>query len=80
MPDVEPYLTRREIEIVRCIAEGRTAGETAEALTVSERTVTNHLCNVYRKFGTRNRVEVLKPAVSKGILPADELMTYTVQS
>jgi DNA-binding NarL/FixJ family response regulator len=80
LPDFEPYLTRREIEIVRCIAEGRTAGETAEALTVSEHTVTNHLCNVYRKFGTRNRVEVLKLAVSKGVLPVDELMSYTVQS
>jgi DNA-binding CsgD family transcriptional regulator len=80
LPDVEPYLTRREIEIVRCIAEGRTAGETAEALTVSEHTVTNHLGNVYQKFGTKNRVEVLKLAVSKGILPVDELMTYTVQS
>jgi DNA-binding CsgD family transcriptional regulator len=52
----------------------------AETLIVSEHTVTNHLCNVYRKFGTRNRVEVLKLAVSKGILPVDELMTYTVQS
>jgi DNA-binding CsgD family transcriptional regulator len=80
LPDVEPYLTRREIEIVRCIAEGRTAGETAETLTVSEHTVTNHLGNVYRKFGARNRVEVLKLAVSKGILPVDELMSYTVQS
>jgi DNA-binding NarL/FixJ family response regulator len=80
LPDFEPYLTRREIEIIRCIAEGRTVEETAEVLTVSGHTVTNHLCNVYRKFGTRNRVEVLKLAVSKGILPADELMTYTVQS
>jgi DNA-binding CsgD family transcriptional regulator len=80
LPDFEPYLTRREIEIVRCIAEGRTAGKTAEALTVSEHTVTNHLCSGYRKFGTRNRVECLKLAVSKGILPVDELMSYTVQS
>jgi DNA-binding NarL/FixJ family response regulator len=66
LPDFEPYLTRREIEIVRCIAEGRTVGEAAKALTVSEHTVTNHLGNVYRKFGTRNRVEVLKLAVSRG--------------
>jgi DNA-binding NarL/FixJ family response regulator len=80
LPDFEPYLTRREIEIVRCIAEGKTVGEAAETLMVSEHTVTNHLCNVYQKFGTRNRVEVLKLAVSKGILPVDELMTYTVQS
>jgi DNA-binding NarL/FixJ family response regulator len=80
LPDVEPYLTRREIEIVRCIAEGRTVEETAKTLTVSNHTVTNHLGNVYRKFGTRNRVEVLKLAVSKGILPVDELMSYTIQS
>jgi DNA-binding NarL/FixJ family response regulator len=80
LPGFEPYLTRREIEIVRCIAEGRTVREATETLTVSGHTVTNHLGNVYRKFGTRNRVEVLKLAVSKGILPVDELMTYTVQS
>jgi DNA-binding NarL/FixJ family response regulator len=80
LPDLEPRLTSREIEIVRCIAEGRTVGETAEVLTVSGHTVTNHLVSVYRKFGMRNRVEVLKLAVSKGILPVDELMTYTVQS
>jgi DNA-binding NarL/FixJ family response regulator len=80
LPDFEPYLTRREVEIVRCIAEGRTVGEAAETLTVSGHTVTNHLGNVYRKFGTRNRVDVLKLTVSKGILPVDELMNYTVQS
>jgi DNA-binding NarL/FixJ family response regulator len=80
LPDFEPHLTRREIEIIGCIAEGRTVREAAEALTVSDHTVTNHLGNVYRKFGTRNRVEVLKLAVSKGVLPVDELMTYTVQS
>jgi hypothetical protein len=54
--------------------------EAAETLTVSEHTVTNHLGSVYRKFGTRNRVAVLKLAVSKGVLLVDELMTYTVQS
>jgi DNA-binding NarL/FixJ family response regulator len=80
LPDLEPRLTRREIEIVRCIAEGRTVGQIAEVLTVSGHTVTNHLGSVYRKFGIRNRVEVLKLAVSNGILPVDELMTYTVQS
>ncbi|MDR0760987.1 MAG: LuxR C-terminal-related transcriptional regulator [Treponema sp.] len=38
LPDFEPYLTRREIEIVRYIAEGRTAWEAAEVLTISEHT------------------------------------------
>lgn len=80
LPDIAPYLTHREIEVVRYIADGKNAKETAHCLMVSEHTVTNHLCNVYQKFGTRNRVEVLKLAVSRGILPVDELMTYTVQS
>jgi DNA-binding CsgD family transcriptional regulator len=80
LPDKEPYLTQREAEVVRCIADEKTMKKTASCLMVSEKTVTNHLSSVYRKFGTRNRVGVLKLAVSKGILPVDELMTYTVQS
>jgi DNA-binding NarL/FixJ family response regulator len=80
LPDLELRLTHREIEIVRCIAEGRTVKKTAKVLTVSGHTVTNHLGSVYRKFGTWNRVDVLKLVVSRGILPMDKLMTYTVQS
>jgi DNA-binding NarL/FixJ family response regulator len=80
LPDREPYLTRREMEVVRCIAEEKTAKQTASSLMMSEKTVTNHLSSVYQKFGTRNKAGVLKLAVSKGILPVSELMTYTVQS
>jgi DNA-binding NarL/FixJ family response regulator len=80
LPDKAPYLTRREIEVVRCIAEEKTVKKTAYSLMVSEKTVANHITSVYQKFGIRNKVGVLKLAVSKGILPVDELMTYTVQS
>jgi DNA-binding CsgD family transcriptional regulator len=80
LPDIELYLTHREIEVVRCIAEEKTAKKTASCLMVSEKTVTNHLASIYQKFGIRNKVGVLKLAVSKGIIPVDELMTYTVQS
>jgi DNA-binding NarL/FixJ family response regulator len=73
--NIEPYLTHREIEIVRCAAEGKAAKETAAVLTLSEKTVRNHLCNIREKFGIHSMVEVLKLAVSKGILPVDELMT-----
>jgi DNA-binding CsgD family transcriptional regulator len=41
---------------------------------VSERTVTGHLCNIYQKFRIRNKVEVLKLAVAKGILAVEEIM------
>ena len=47
LPGVEPYLTHREIEIVRCAVEGKTAKETASVLMLSQRTVQNHISNVY---------------------------------
>ena len=74
--DIKPYLTHREIEIVRFTAKGKTVKETASALMISHRTVTGHLANIYRKFKVRNMVEVLKLAVSTGILPVDEIMSY----
>ena len=79
LPDIKPYLTRREIAIVRYAAEGKTVNETASALMLSRRTVTSHLCNVYQKFGTRNKVEVLKLAISKGILSVKEIMAYATR-
>ena len=78
LPEIEPYLTHREIEIVRYAAEGKTVRETASILMVSHRTVTGHLCRIYQKFGIRNMVGVLKLAVSKGILPMEEIMSFTV--
>ena len=78
LPNAEPYLTCREIEIVRCAVEGKTAKETASVLMLSQRTVQNHISHIYEKFGIRNMVGVLKLAVSKGILPIDELMAFKV--
>jgi DNA-binding CsgD family transcriptional regulator len=79
LPDITPHLTHREIEIVRCTVEGKTAKETASVLMVSLRTVQNHISNIYRKFGIRNIVGVLKLAVSKGILSVEELMAFTTK-
>jgi len=78
LPAIEPHLTHREIEIVRCAVEGKTAKETASVLMLSQRTVQHHISNIYCKFGIRNMVGVLKLAVSKGILSVDELMAFTV--
>jgi len=41
---------------------------------LSRRAVTSYLCNIYEKFGVRNKVEVLRLAVSKGILPVEEII------
>jgi DNA-binding CsgD family transcriptional regulator len=78
LPDKKPHLTHREVEIVRCAGEGRTGKETASVLMLSRRTVQNHISSIYQKFGIRNMVGVLKLAVSKGILPVEELMSFRV--
>jgi DNA-binding NarL/FixJ family response regulator len=76
LPTIPPHLTHQEIEIVRCMAWEKTVKETAYCLKVSVRTVNNHLGNIYRKFGIHNMVGVLKLAVTQGILPVDELLSY----
>jgi len=75
LPEIKPYLTQREI--VRHAADGKTMRETATALMLSHRMVTGHLYNIYQKFGVRNKLDVLKLAVSKGILPVEVIMGYT---
>lgn len=77
---IPPYLTRQEIEIVRFIAQEKTDEEITNCLRVSIKTLNNHLGNIYRKFGIRNRVGILKLAVATGILPERELMAFTVLS
>ena len=79
LPEIEPHLTHREIEIVRCALEGKTAKETAKTLMISNRTVRTHIYNIYCKFGIRNMVGVLKLALSKGILSTEELINFTAK-
>ena len=76
LPDKKPYLTHREIEIVRCAGEGMTGKEIAKALMLSRRTIQNHISNIYQKFGICNMVGVLRLAVSKGILSVKEIMSF----
>jgi DNA-binding NarL/FixJ family response regulator len=53
-------LTNREIEILRQISEGNTNKEIACALHIHERTVANHVSNIFRKMDVTNRVEAVK--------------------
>jgi DNA-binding CsgD family transcriptional regulator len=52
-------LTRRQRDVLRCIAAGKTTVETARLLWVSEATVSKHLEHVYRKLGVTNRTAAL---------------------
>lgn len=61
-------LTRREIEILRLVAEGRSNREVAKLLWVTDQTVKFHLANTYRKLGVRNRVEASQWAYTRGLV------------
>lgn len=50
-------LTRREHEILACVASGMRNGEIASVLHVAESTVKSHLTSAYLKLGVSNRTQ-----------------------
>jgi two-component system, NarL family, response regulator DevR len=68
--DNSPGLTRRELEILRLVAEGHSNAELARMLWVTEQTVKFHLSNIYRKLNVSNRTEASRWAQLRGLLPA----------
>jgi DNA-binding CsgD family transcriptional regulator/tetratricopeptide (TPR) repeat protein len=61
-------LSRREVEVVRQLATGRTNREIAEELVLSRRTVDMHVRNILRKLDARSRVEAVTRAGELGLL------------
>ena len=68
-PHVGDDLTRRELEILRLVAQGDSNSEMARTLWVTEQTVKFHLSNVYRKLGVRNRTQASMWAQAHSVLP-----------
>lgn len=67
-----PDLTRRELEILKLVAEGHSNSQLAQMLWVTEQTVKFHLSNIYRKLHVANRTEASRWAQLHGLLPAAE--------
>jgi DNA-binding NarL/FixJ family response regulator len=68
-----PDLTRRELEILRLVAEGLSNAQLAAMLWVTEQTVKFHLSNIYRKLDVANRTEAGRWAQVNGLLSAQPL-------
>ena len=62
------HLTRREIEIVKLIAEGFTSRDIAQRLLLSLKTVEAHRGNVFRKLKVKNVAEMLKKMRDQNLL------------
>jgi DNA-binding NarL/FixJ family response regulator len=66
--ELKDPLTPRELDVVKLIAEAHTNKQIAEALKVSEKTVESHRANVLSKLGMRDRVELVRYAIRRGLV------------
>ncbi|MBC7233898.1 MAG: response regulator transcription factor [Chloroflexi bacterium] len=71
LPDPLDTLTLREREVFLLVAQGRSSSEIAQQLFLSRRTVETHRTNIMRKLGVKNKAELIRYAVQRGLLPKD---------
>jgi len=65
-------LTPREREVLQLIAEGYTNQQIADRLYVSVKTVEAHKAHISQKLGARNRTELVRYAIEKGLFKIDD--------
>lgn len=69
----DPYeqLSRREKQVLRLVAEGRTSREIAEELGIAVKTALGHRANVMSKLGIHHRTDLTKYAIRRGLITLD---------
>lgn len=60
-------LSKRELQVVHCLAEGLSNREIAGRLQLSQHTVKNHLFRIYDKLGVSSRIELLNMTLSQTV-------------
>jgi DNA-binding NarL/FixJ family response regulator len=61
-------LTPRELQVLKLVAEAHTSEQIAAALTISRKTVERHRENLMGKLGMRDRVELTRYAIKRGLV------------
>jgi DNA-binding NarL/FixJ family response regulator len=61
-------LTPRELEVLKLVAEGHTSDEIAGVLVISRKTVDRHRANILEKLGMRDRVDLTRYAIRRGLI------------
>ncbi|MEK6221836.1 MAG: response regulator transcription factor [Chloroflexota bacterium] len=72
--DAFPELTSREREILELISQGLNNAEIAQSLTISLKTVRNHVSNIYNKMQVTDRVQAAIQAREAGFGKANKLL------
>ncbi len=67
LPPSAESLTSRELDVLRCLARGFTNRETAHELSISVRTVSNHVRSILDKLHLANRTQAALYAVEQGL-------------
>ena len=60
-------LTKREIQILKFVSKGMLNKEIASAFGISERTVKNHISNIFKKIKVTDRTQAAVYAIKHGI-------------
>jgi len=63
-------LTKREIECLKWVCDGKTSWEISVILSISERTVLFHFSNIQKKLNTTNRLQSVAKSIVMGLINA----------
>jgi DNA-binding NarL/FixJ family response regulator len=66
----ESELTAREREVLQLVSDGHTTQTVADMLNISHHTVTRHRANLMQKLHVHNQMELMRTAISKGLVVA----------
>ena len=67
-PPAKSPLTKREVEILQLVADGKSTTQVASDLFISAKTVKNHLASIYDKLNARDRTQAVLSGVRIGII------------
>jgi len=70
--DPHETLTPRQREVLQLAAEGKTNAEIGARLNISTRTVENHRATLMHRLGLQNHTDLIRYAMHRGLIPADE--------
>jgi DNA-binding NarL/FixJ family response regulator len=68
-----PRLTERELEIITALAHGQGNKQIARGLHISEKTVRNHISNIYKKLHVYDRTQAVLYAIKEGLVDVEGL-------